>query len=346
MIEEQLRDSFERHEILAPPSAPLRAAIDRAVVRRRRNRFGRRLAGAALAVVAALSAPFVLRDTARQPIVDIPLLPGSVAAVDRPLTVAVLGVDDDGGRSYRADTVLLVHVPAGAHTAYLVSLPRDLLVEIPDKGRARLGETFYFGSQRRGQEPDLAAGAALTAGTITATTGLSVDATVTVRYSGLREVTDALGGVEICIDRPVTSRRSDHVYPAGCQRLDGRSMLDLLRQRKLPHGVYDRDANGRAFVRGLINSEVRDPVRLARVVHAAADGIAVAGVGITTPQLLRVATEIDTVSSIDIGSKFRGVVIDGVEYERLDPTLSKPVFDAIKENRLTGWVQANPQAVR
>lgn len=347
MIEQQLRETFERHETLAPPSAPLRESIDRAVVRRRRHRFSRRLAGAALAVAAVLSVPFVLRDAADQPFVGETLLPGSASAVDRPLTVAVLGVDDDGGRSYRADTVLLVHVPATSHTAYLVSLPGDLLVEIPDRGRARLGESFYFGSQRRGQGADLGAGAALTASTITATTGLSIDATVTVRYSGLRAVTDAVGGVEICIDQVVASRHSGRVYPAGCQRLDGRGMLDLLRQRyNLPHGAYDRDANGRAFVRGLLGSEVKDPVRLARVVHAAADGIAVAGAGVSTPQLLRVATGIDAVNTIDIGSSFRGVTIDRISYQRLDPALSTPVFAAIKENRLAGWVAENPGQVR
>ncbi|HTF08490.1 MAG TPA: LCP family protein [Asanoa sp.] len=346
MIEEQLRETFERHETLAPPSAPLREAIDRAVVRRRRHRFTRRLAGAAVALVAAASLPFALNTTAALPAIDSTMLPGAAPPVDRPLTVAVLGVDDDGGRSYRADTVLVVHVPAGSHTAYLVSLPRDLLVEIPDRGRARLGETFYFGSQRRGQAPDLTAGADLMARTVTATTGMPVDATVTVRFSGLRAVTDALGGVQICLDRTMTSRHGDHVYPAGCQRLDGRSMLDLLRQRRLPHGVYDRDANGRAFVRGLLGSSIGDPVRLARVVRAASDGISVAGAGVTTPQLLRVATEIDAVSVVDIGSDFRSVTIDNVEYERLDPARSAPVFAAIRDNRLTDWVAANPKAVR
>ncbi|GIF75357.1 LCP family protein [Asanoa siamensis] len=347
MIEEQLRETFERHEILAPPSAPLRAAIDRAVVRRRRNRFTKGLAAAAVAVAAAVSLPFALGGTAALPPIGDTFLPADAPAVDRPLTVAVLGVDDDGGRSYRADTVLLAHVPAASHTAYLVSLPADLLVEIPGKGRAKLGETFYFGSQRRGQGPDLAAGAQLTAGTITATTGLPVDATVTVRYSGLRAVTDALGGVEICLDRAVPSRHSGRVYPAGCQRLDGRTMLDLLRQRyDLPHGAYDRDANGRAFVRGLIDTEVRDPVRLARVAQAASTGIDVAGTGISTPELLRVATGVDTVSPIDIGSNFRPVTIERVTYERLDPARSGPVFAAIKENRLTDWVVANPQSVR
>jgi hypothetical protein len=82
------------------------------------------------------------------------------------------------------------------------------------------------------------------------------------------------------------------------------------------------------------------------VVKAAADGVSVAGAGVTTPQLLRVATEIDKVTAVDIGSDFRGVTIDKVEYERLDPARSEPVFDAIRDNRLTDWVAANPKAVR
>jgi LCP family protein required for cell wall assembly len=348
MIEEQLRETFERHETLAPPSAPLRAAIDRAVGRRRRQRrLAKRLGGAALAIVTALSLPFAFRDGVRSPFVGETFLPGGAQTVDRPLTVAVLGVDDDGGRSYRADTVLLAHVPAASHTAYLVSLPSDLLVEIPGRGRARLGETFYYGSERHGAAPDLAAGAKLTSGTITSATGLPVDATVTVRYSGLRAVTDALGGVEICVEREVPSRHSGRVFPAGCQRLDGRSMVDLLRQRYgLPHGAYDRDANGRAFVRGLLGSDVGDPVRLARAVQAASAGVDVAGVDISTPQLLRVAAGVDAVKSVDIGSNFRGTTIDRVSYQRLDPALSTPVFTAIKENRLAAWAEANPRVVR
>ncbi|MEV0717203.1 LCP family protein [Asanoa sp. NPDC050611] len=348
MIEEQLRETFERHETLAPSSAPLREAIDRAVRRRRRQRrLTRRLAGATLAVAAALSLPFAFRDAVQPPFVGDTFLPGGAQTMDRPLTVAVLGVDDDGGRSYRADTVLLAHVPAASHTAYLVSLPSDLLVEIPGRGRARLGETFYYGSERRDAAPDPGAGAELTAGTITAATGLPIDATVTVRYSGLRAVTDALGGVEICVDQEVSSRHSGRVFPAGCQRLDGRSMVDLLRQRYgLPHGAYDRDANGRAFVRGLLAGDVNDPVRLARVVQAASAGIDVAGTGISTPRLLQVAAGVDTVRSVDIGSNFRGITIDRVSYQRLDPALSAPVFAAIKENRLTEWAQANPRAVR
>ncbi|GAA1848944.1 LCP family protein [Asanoa iriomotensis] len=348
MIEDQLRATFERHETLAPPTAPLREAIDRVVVRRRRKRrLTNRLASATLAVVAAVAMPFALRDAVDQPFTGETFLPGGATVADRPLTVAVLGVDNDGGRSYRADTVLLAHVPAGSHTAYLVSLSSDLLVEIPDRGRARLGESFYFGSERHGAGPDLAAGAKLTADTITATTGLRVDATVTVRYSGLRAVTDALGGVEICVERPVTSRHTGRVFPAGCQRLDGKGMVDLLRQRYgLPHGAYDRDANGRAFVRALIGTEIRDPVRLARVAQAASAGIDVAGAGISTPQLLSIAAGVDAVKSVDIGSNFRGVTIGRVSYQRLDPALSTPVFAAIKENRLTEWAEANPQSVR
>lgn len=343
MIEDHLRETFARHEPVAPPAAPLRAAIDQAARSRRRRRFRTRLAGAALAVVAAVSAPFALRDAVDPAALDQALLPGSAPAVTRPLTLLVLGVDDDGGRSYRADTVLVVHVPAGGSTAYLVSLPRDLLVEIPGMGRARLGEAFFFGS-RGARPPDLAAGAALTARTVAATTGVPVDGTVTVTFSGLRAVTDALGGVNVCLDRQVTSRHTGRSFPAGCQRLDGRDALDLLRQRYgLPHGAYDRDANGRAFVRGLLErgDVLADPVRLTRLSRAVAHGVTVAGTDLSTAQLLGVAAGVDGVVSVDIGSHYRGVTIDGVEYERLDETRSRPVFAAIRENRLAEWAAAN-----
>lgn len=349
MIEDQLRETFARHELLAPPAAPLRDAIDRVVVRRRRRRFANRVAGAALAVAAAVSAPFALSNAVDAPRIDTSILPGGAPAVTSPLTLLVLGVDEDGGHSYRADTVLVVHVPADSTTAYLVSLPRDLLVEIPDKGRARLSESFYFGSVRRGGSPDLAAGAALTARTVTAATGLPVDGTVTVKFEGLRAATDALGGVDLCLDRAVTSRHTGRVFPAGCQRLDGGAALDLLRQRYgLPYGAYDRDANGRSFVRGLLAKKevLADPVRLTRLARAVSSGVTVAGGDLTTAQLLGVATGIEAVTSLDIGSVYRGVEVAGVQYERLDEARSAPVFAAIREDRLAAWVAANPQAVR
>ncbi|MGW5670935.1 hypothetical protein ACWEVO_23805, partial [Micromonospora sp. NPDC003776] len=60
MIEDDLRAAFARHEALTPPAGPLRAAIDRTVVRRRRRRLRVRLAGTAMAVVAAALTGFTV----------------------------------------------------------------------------------------------------------------------------------------------------------------------------------------------------------------------------------------------------------------------------------------------
>lgn len=57
MIEDELRATFARHEMLTPAAGPVRAAIQRTAVRRRRRRLAARAAGVALAVLAVASVP-------------------------------------------------------------------------------------------------------------------------------------------------------------------------------------------------------------------------------------------------------------------------------------------------
>ena len=75
MIEDDLRAAFERHETLTPPTGPLRAAIDR-VAAVRRHRLTRRLAGAAVALIAVASLPFAPNTTAALPAKNT-MLPGA-----------------------------------------------------------------------------------------------------------------------------------------------------------------------------------------------------------------------------------------------------------------------------
>jgi LCP family protein required for cell wall assembly len=350
MIEEELKAAFARHENLAPTAAPTRRAIDRAVVRRRRRRLGAVAAAGALTLVAGIGAPLAAAGHVRPPDVIGQFLPRPADADrDGPVTLLVLGIDGENG-SHRADTVMVVHLPADGDTAYLLSLPRDLLVEVPGVGRARLSEAFFFGSYRRGTAPDFAAGTDLTAATVVATTGLPVDGTITLRYGGLRRLTDAVGGVRICLDRPVTSRHTGREFPAACQRLDGSAALDLLRQRYgLPNGTYDRDANGRAFARALLDRAMSgdvltNPVRMHDVLRAAGQGLTVRG-GVSTVRLARLAGDVDELVSVDIGSTYRAEVVDGIGYERLDEERSAPVFAAIRDHELVDWVADHPEAV-
>ncbi|WP_231605914.1 LCP family protein [Micromonospora sp. HK10] len=248
MIEDDLRAAFARHETLAPPTGPLRAAIDRVAHRRRRRRLRLRLGGTALALVAATLVGF----TALAP--PPPAPSGQVAAPTSPaptgaLNVLLLGVDAAGG-GRRADSVLLVHVPADRSRLYLVSIPRDLPVSLPGGGRDKLNVSFAAGA---GRTVDLAAGYRNTRQVVAQLVGVPIDAGAVLTYPATRELTDAVGGVPVCLPAAVRSVHTDRLFPAGCQRLGGAAAVDLLRQRyRLRDGALDRDRNAGRYAAGLL----------------------------------------------------------------------------------------------
>jgi LCP family protein required for cell wall assembly len=349
VIEDELKAAFARHEELTPPTGPVRAAIDTAARRRRRRRTGAVATAGVLALAAMVGVPLTLTGAVPPPSVIGQLLPLPAEPEREPVTLLVLGIDDVDG-SHRADTVMVLHVPAEGGTGYVLTLPRDLRVEVPDRGRARLGDVFFYGSHRTGAQPDLAAGSDLTAETVRADVGLPVDATVTLRFGGLRRLTDALGGVQVCLDRPVSSRHTGRQFPAACQELDGVGALDLLRQRYgRPNGAYDRDATSRRFAQALLDRALSrdvltDPARAADVLRAVGQGLSVRG-DLSLADLTGVAATLDRLVAVDIGSSFRGEVVDGASYERLDDERSGPVFAAIRDDDLGEWVSAHPEAV-
>lgn len=356
MIEDDLRAAFARHEELTPAAGPLRTAIDQATVRRRRRRFAVRASGAALAVLAAVSLPALARDLAAAPASALvgaaPSAPPTSVVPDRPLNFLVLGLDERrGGDDHRADSIMVVHIPRDRSRAYLISIPRDLGVEIPGHGLDKLNAAFFYGSLSRGGDPDLAAGAALTARTVRGVTGLTFDGSVVVRYSGLRKVTDAVGGIRICLDNQVKSQHTKRVYPAGCQHLDGAAAMDLLRQRYgLAEGGYDRDRNGQRFVQALLakvtsDAVLTDPVKVSAILRSAGDGLVVDTGGVPLADLFAALQGIGAGGTVGIGWTFNSKNVNGRNYEQLDPSLSGSLFDAARRDAVAEWVTAHPRQV-
>ncbi|MEV4753811.1 LCP family protein [Micromonospora sp. NPDC049559] len=354
MIEDELRATFARHETLTPEPGPLRAAIDRLAVRRRRRRFALRAAGTVLAVLVTVSVPVMARTLAAAP--DPPRLGGTgssstpaPAVVEGPLNFLVLGIDGEAGaEGNRADSVLMVHVPRDRDRIYLVALPRDLGVEIPGQGFDKLNSAFYYGSHRPGGKPDLAGGTELTAKTISKLVGVRFDGGATLTFTGLRRLTDAVGGVSICLDQPVRSVHTDRVFPAACQRLGGSAALDLLRQRyDLRAGAHDRDRNAERFAKALLGElasrrTLTDPARLSAVIKEVGDGL-VLDTGVRAlPELLAVAGAVDGAETVGIGWSFNTDRTRGGAYERLDPAVSRSLFEALRNDTLGAWVAANP----
>lgn len=153
------------------------------------------------------------------------------------------------------DTIILVRIPTNGRSATAISIPRDSYVTSPSLGKTKINgvygevklDTMKQLVEVRGQDPAVAEPQAVEAGrnalieTVAELTGVSVDHYAEIGLLGFSLITDALGGVEVCLKEAVYEPLSGADFPAGWQRLDGPQALSFVRQRHdLPRGDLDR----------------------------------------------------------------------------------------------------------
>lgn len=129
-------------------------------------------------------------------------------------------VDDFGAfGGERADVVMLVHVLPDQGRVQLLSLPRDLRIEIPGHGPDKINAAFALG------------GAELVVDTIRAAFEVPVHHYVEVDFAGFAAIVDEVGGVELTFPAPARDLKSGLSVDGGTQRLDGREALAYARSR-------------------------------------------------------------------------------------------------------------------
>ncbi len=152
--------------------------------------------------------------------------------------LAQLGTTRDGG-SYNTDTMMVLHLPADGSKATLISFPRDSYVTIPGHGKNKLNAAYPIGV--RAANGDKAAGARLLVQTIENLTGLSIDHFVQIDLLGFYRISNAIGGVDVCLNRAVKEPNSGIDLKAGHQSIKGTQALAFVRQRYgFPQGDLDR----------------------------------------------------------------------------------------------------------
>jgi polyisoprenyl-teichoic acid--peptidoglycan teichoic acid transferase len=113
--------------------------------------------------------------------------------------ILVLGADTGSksrqGTQGRADTIILIRTDPDQHKIALLSIPRDLRVEIPRHGTEKINAAYAFG------------GSTLAVKTVERVTGLRMNHVVVVDFSTFGEVVDALGGVTINVPHPILSNK-------------------------------------------------------------------------------------------------------------------------------------------
>src|SRR5262249_50760935 len=146
----------------------------------------------------------------------------------------------DPGGGFNTDTILLVHIPADGQRATAVSFSRDLNVYIPVLGReGKINSAYGNGACPQGCGAVLTtaqrqAGARSLVDTVTQFSGLRIDHYVEVGLLGFYNISEALGGIPVCLKHPVKDRFSAIDLPAGPQLIKGRQAVAFVRQR---HGL-------------------------------------------------------------------------------------------------------------
>ncbi|MBL0781130.1 LytR family transcriptional regulator [Streptomyces albidoflavus] len=155
------------------------------------------------------------------------------------LNILLVGSDTRAGqgngqygaaRGQRSDTVILLHLAADRRSATAMSVPRDLMVEIPScrraDGRSAPARTAQFNYAYS------YGGTACTIRTVERLTRIRVDHHMVVDFQGFKRMVDAVDGVRICLKQPMDDKDAHVRLPAGEHTLNGEQSLGFVRARK------------------------------------------------------------------------------------------------------------------
>ena len=207
------------------------------------------------------------------------------SGVPKPINILIMGSDTregqgDGygtlaayGGSQRSDTTVLVHISADRSRALAVSIPRDSWVQIPACTNAE-GESIAPRVDRFNIAFALG-GADCTIATVESLTQVPIDHWATVDFNGFKQVVDALGGVEVCLDRAVKDRKSKLDLPAGRTNVNGEQALSFVRARFNigDGGDLSRMRRQQAFMASVVRKAsstqlLLNPIQLLKVITA------------------------------------------------------------------------------
>src|ERR1700722_11235794 len=168
------------------------------------------------------------------------------------------------------DTIILVRIPNSGQSATAISIPRDSYVMAPGLGKTKINGVY--GQTREAKRVNLvkagdSAEDAATQGTeagrealiktVADLPGVTVDHYAEIGLLGFALITDALGGVNVCLKDAVYEPLSGADFPAGPQKLDGPQALSFVRQRHdLPRGDLDRVTRQQAVMASLAHEVI------------------------------------------------------------------------------------------
>ncbi len=289
----------------------------------------------------------------------------TISAADKrghtPVNILVLGSDSRAGiagygvndHPPLSDTGLLVHVSAGRERALVMSIPRDTLVARPPCATPP-GGTDPGGPGVMFNTALAVGGPACAVKTVEQLTGVRIDHFMEVDFSGFKNMINAVGGVNVCLAKPVNDPIHAHlVLAAGRHEVSGEQALAFVRER---YGVGDGSDLGRIklqqqFIGSLITKMqstgvLLNPARLYSLANAATKSVTTDSALATLASLISFAEDMRRVPSAGVTFVTMPTAVAPSDRNRLVPLqpLAGQLFTVIRTDRSTLSVASLPVA--
>ena len=249
---------------------------------------------------------------------------------------------------YRSDTLMVVHISANRKHVYLVSIPRDTATMLYNatgtaEHQEKINAAFsYYGPNG-------------TISTVEHLTNVRMKHLAIIDWAGFKDLSRAVGGVPVFIPRPFYDPSQKIQWNAGKQNLEGKKALAYVRTRYgLQNGDFDRIARQQNFLRALMKKmlakgTMRNPVKLTRMLSALTENLTVDAEW-SSGDMRGLALSLRGTEAKDVS--FLTAPVAGTEtvaglgsIVRLDPTKSRELFTAMKQDRMRSYVKKYPKDV-
>ncbi|MFF4259998.1 LCP family protein [Streptomyces sp. NPDC001663] len=277
---------------------------------------------------------------------------------DKAINILLIGTDKrtgkgntkygDSGSVGHADTTILLHLSKDRSNATALSIPRDLITDIPDcpTQQADGSEKVIAGTSNvrfntsLGQDDRTPS---CTARTVTELTGIKPDDFMVADFNAVKTLTTAVGGVDVCLGKDINDPDSHLNLKKGMQHIAGETALAFVRTRHAVGfgGDLSRITLQQQFLSALMrklksNSTLTDPTKMVKIAEAGTKALTVDSnldsigklkdLGLEMGKLNPKNLTFTTVPVIDNpAEKVHATVV-------LNPNTAQPVFDAIKND--------------
>lgn len=263
------------------------------------------------------------------------------------------------------DTIVLIRVPNDGSSATAISIPRDSYVEVPGIGMSKINAAYGATKENKrlelveagvtdadAEDQSTEAGREALIESVADLTGITVDHYAEVGLLGFVLLTDAVGGVSVCLNNPVDEPMSGANFPAGEQTLSGADALSFVRQRHdLPRGDLDRIVRQQVFMASLVRSvlsakTLSNPSKLSQLSGAVQRSVVLD----SDWDILEFATRLqdlaggkvkfETIPAVDIN----GVTDYGESIVQVDPAAVKEYVEGLLDGSSSDGSSQTPEA--